>query len=1467
MRQPAGFVMAARWAVAVLTASLVLGYAPAAATAPAEPSATVDPAVRDQVAGGDATFWVLLREQADLSAAATQDWNARGQFVYDRLRATAESSQAPLRALLTSGSATYEAFWIVNALKVTAGAAVLDELAARPEVAEIRADVSYQIPDPIPGLDEPGLQTVEWNIDRINAPRVWSTFGDRGEGITVASIDTGVQYNHPALVNQYRGRKADGTFDHNYNWFDPSKVCGNPSLAPCDNNNHGTHTMGTMVGDDGNPGTNQIGVAPHAKWVAAKGCESSSCSLDALLKSGQWVIAPTDLNGQNPRPDLRPQAVNNSWGGGGGSADPFYRATVQAWVAAGIFPAFANGNGGSGCNSAAPPGNYPESYGVGAFDINNNIASFSARGPSPFGGTIKPNLAAPGVNVRSSVPGGGYANFSGTSMATPHVAATIALIWAVAPVLVGDIAATRTLLDATATSVSDLQCGGTAANNNVWGRGRLDAFKAVDQAPRGKTGTLAGTVTDAGSSAPLTGASVKVTGPLARDFITPADGKYRALLTVGTYTVAVSAFGYLSQTATVVINEGQVTTNDVALAVAPRFAVSGSVRDPDGNGIADSAVTILATPLTPTKTDADGAYRFASVPAGTYEVQAKAPSTDLCKADLTQALTVAGDVTLDFSLPQRSDAYGYFCLGAPFSFIDASTVLSLTGFAQSAAVTLPFPFTLYGRTYDTAHVSTSGFLNFLAPNGNPSHVHIPDPNPPNAAIYPFWEALVVDGQASVRTELVGTAPTRQFVIEWRNLTFSGDASRVTFEVVLFETGRVLMQYKTMAGTPRAQGASATVGIEDHDGKVALEYSFNVPGLRSSMALVYRVPPSAYVQGHLTDANDAEPVAGGSVRAVQGGAAVASTTSDKNGFYRLQLRLGSYTIEPAITNYQGDPVDVGLNTEDAFLAQDFSLRTGRADVSPNKFEFIVPADQKRTRTITLNNTGSADLAFEIKEAGGGRVTTTSTEGLALNPNYDPNGVTTEGLYTQATPPGWSITAPGNVLKSWAPGLTRIAWGVGYTGNVWISDVPGVNRNHEFTVDGVKTGRNWATPWAGEWGGDMAYDAGRGLMCQVAVGADNGIHCWNPNTGVVAGSITSGPWTSISQRGLAYRQDDDTFYIGGWNQGILYHIKGLSYADKGAVIGQCKPPDGAISGLAYNPAFDIIWEATNTPTDTIYQLNPATCNVLGTLPHPASGGFNGAGLEMDEAGNLWLLSQGTRTGQNKAYLIDSGVPAFNKVPWIDETPSSGSVTPEGAQTIELTLDTTGLQPGVYNAILFVLVNAGRQSQIRIPISLIVPAYRQGTHAAAAEYVDTLDDPWAADQQWTEGSWGFLDAGTVISTAAGIARTEDPDLYRTGRENPVAYRFEGLPSGTYQVELRFAELDESVGFNDRLFDVMIDRSVVLPAYDIFFEGGSLTAVNETFFVPVTRGRLDIRFLTRFGSPRDPLVNAVRVTHRPDR
>ena len=337
--------------------------------------AFISPEVRQQfIHRNEVSFFVILRDKADLSPAfGISDWEARGEFVHQRLVEVAESSQTELLKVLKVQGVSFRSFWVVNSIFITTDQETLvNFLATRPEVKAILSPIKGTIPKrDSTALAFPRVRTVEWNIDRIRAPLVWSTYGATGTGIVVANLDTGVEYDHPALVDQYRGNEGGGVFDHNYNWFDPSEACGSPSTAPCDPHFHGTATLGIMVGADSG-GVNQIGVAPGAQWIAAALCyETEECFAPSALAAGQWFLAPTDLNGANPNSSLRPHVINNSWGSTGG--DSWYLATVQAWVASGIFPQFAAGNDGPDCNSLISPGDYPESYTAGAFRINDTI--------------------------------------------------------------------------------------------------------------------------------------------------------------------------------------------------------------------------------------------------------------------------------------------------------------------------------------------------------------------------------------------------------------------------------------------------------------------------------------------------------------------------------------------------------------------------------------------------------------------------------------------------------------------------------------------------------------------------------------------------------------------------------------------------------------------------------------------------------------------------------------------------------------------------------------------------------------------------------------------------------------------------------------------------------------------------------------------------------------------------------------
>jgi subtilisin family serine protease len=313
-------------------------------------------------------------------------------------------------------------------------------------------------------------------VAAIKADQVWA-LGATGEGIVVSNIDSGVSRSNPSVKAAYRGA-ASGSYD--YNWHAAARE---GRTAPGDGDGHGTHVMGTMVGGVGTASTGSeraFGVAPDARWIATNGC-ADLCADAALIRSGQWILAPTKIDGSGANPAMRPHVVNNSWGLPF-SKDPFMEDVITAWEAAGIFAAFANGNEGEyGCDSSGAPGARSVTYSVGALKSDGSVAEFSSRGPGQSG-SVKPDITAPGVAVQSAAPGRTtLVPLSGTSMAAPHLAGAVALLWSAVPELVGDVLATREILDRSAVNVGGaaaLACGGTTANNNVYGEGRLDVLAA-----------------------------------------------------------------------------------------------------------------------------------------------------------------------------------------------------------------------------------------------------------------------------------------------------------------------------------------------------------------------------------------------------------------------------------------------------------------------------------------------------------------------------------------------------------------------------------------------------------------------------------------------------------------------------------------------------------------------------------------------------------------------------------------------------------------------------------------------------------------------------------------------------------------------------------------------------------------------------------------------------------------------------
>jgi hypothetical protein len=414
-------------------------------------------------AGEDVPVILEFAEHGDLGAAHGR--RAGAGAVIRSLQSVARRSQGRVSSFLQGRGRAAQAktFWINNSIAVRVPADLLPELEGFSEIETIE----YDVPVILDGAeDAAATASVDWNMTAIRVDQVWSSLGFDGTGIVIGSMDSGFDPNHPALVGKWRG----GT----NSWKDVV----NGQTTPYDDNGHGTHTMGTLVGGDGpGPFSPDIGVAYNAKFIAVKIDDATGhfYSASTVIAGAEWILDPDGDPDTNDFPDV----ASNSWLF---STQDFigFHSAVAAWRAVGIIPVFAIGNNGPGGSTTGAPGNYDNTIGVGATTSSDVIASFSSRGPSPAGNGFppdlrKPEISAPGQAVLSSVPGAGYAYYSGTSMATPHVAGTVALMLQAHP---GEMSFDE-VRDALITTSVDR---GIAGYDYDYGYGRLDALGAVTEA-------------------------------------------------------------------------------------------------------------------------------------------------------------------------------------------------------------------------------------------------------------------------------------------------------------------------------------------------------------------------------------------------------------------------------------------------------------------------------------------------------------------------------------------------------------------------------------------------------------------------------------------------------------------------------------------------------------------------------------------------------------------------------------------------------------------------------------------------------------------------------------------------------------------------------------------------------------------------------------------------------------------------
>lgn len=388
--------------------------------------------------------------------------------IVSALKQHARQTQGPVTQVLEAEGYQFQSNWISNTIEVEdCPLNLVQQISGLLSVKEIVYDIIVN-QDSIKCAADLANDTVsaEWGVTKINAPNVWSS-SNIGQNVVVGNIDSGVRSSHESLVTNWVG---------SHGWYDPRRK----TATPFDESGHGTHTMATAVGGKG------VGVAPGAQWMACKGCGMRSCSLSLLTACAQFMLCPTDANGNNCDPAKAPHIVSNSWGGG---QDPtYFQSSLDAWHAARIIPVFSAGNAGSGgCGSVASPSDSPKVFAVGATDRNDVLAPFSSLGPA-VNGRVKPDFAGPGVNIRSAWNGNDseYRKISGTSMAAPHLAGTIALVSSARPGL--SFGAVKTILiNSTDQNLpkAALTCGGTPDTvfpNNQYGYGRINAEKVVNAA-------------------------------------------------------------------------------------------------------------------------------------------------------------------------------------------------------------------------------------------------------------------------------------------------------------------------------------------------------------------------------------------------------------------------------------------------------------------------------------------------------------------------------------------------------------------------------------------------------------------------------------------------------------------------------------------------------------------------------------------------------------------------------------------------------------------------------------------------------------------------------------------------------------------------------------------------------------------------------------------------------------------------
>jgi PKD repeat protein len=1260
----------------------------------------IDPVVLEQAAeNGQADFFVWMVDKADLSQASKLATKLeKGQYVFDTLRATADRSQKDLRTFLDKERVNYRAFYIANTIFVYAGTqAQVINLAARDDVAKITANSQFQLQEPfIDPNPQEHIEGVESNISFVRAPEVWA-MGVTGQGTVMAGNDTGLMWDHPALINQYRGWNG-ATVDHNHNWWDAT---GTYPMVPGDGHGHGTHTTGTMVGDDG--GVNQIGLAPGAQTVHCKNMTDGGSGSDyTFLTCFEWDLAPWDLSGQNPQPSLAPDAINNSWGYWGGGQPQFIDATA-ALQAAGIVVEVSAGNEGSGCSSLRSPGDYAQVMTTGSVQhaggvLPGTITPFSSRGPSfldPF--DFMPDIMAPGENIRSAVPGGGYqGGWSGTSMSGPHTTALVGLMWAANPALKGMVDQTYDIIHETAVRLvgqPGSSCGGDYVDgpNNDWGYGTMDALAAVQLAMAfGSPGTLQGTVTSSGGQ-PISGATITAEHEDGYIFSTTTDaaGNYSRLVMSGVYDVTASKYGWLPETVLgVIVVEDEVTTVNFFLDPAPSYTVSGVVTDANTGWPLYSSIAISGAPIDPVWTDPlTGEYSITLVAGSLYTFTVNAwvdgylpmsrpvgPLEEDTIEDFELEVNVASCIA-----PGYSPAYAFF-----ENFESGYGAWTMTGLwnpeSQSDAcggMVAPFP-----SPTNASYYGVDGVCNFdVGYTTGSLTLQNPVTVPAEGGAVSFW--------SYEQTECSGNC-----YFDKRYTEISPDNGANWYVIGEGNTEGVWHK-RNLDVTPYAgQDLLLRFRFDSVDGAVNNYFGWMVDDI--AVATGCEPQPGSLIVGNVSDGNTYNGLVGAVVSSDMGFTTTTKATpSDpdvEDGFYSLFGPLGVQTLTASKSGYEDAMVTLDVPMWET-VQQDFVLGAGILVPEPDSFEVTVELGSTTTETLYLHNEGSSDAEFEILEVNGG-FTPVGGPGKVSIPAFT-------GEISRSGEPDSTGRAP-QVSRHPVPNAvpTGLLSGAPAFG---IDAYPGQNLVHWPDIDFPGSWSIIAPIWDAFFAGDFingnfdtlyvldyytnqlkTVDTTTGVITTIGASIPFGSESWSGMTGSVGGVMYASS-TNIS-RSTLYTLDLDT--------------------GAATVVGQITGADCVID-LAITPGEEIY--VVDICQDALYSVNPETG--AGTYIGPIGFDANFAqGMDYEEeSGTLYLAAYNSMAGgELRIADVNTGntvlvgafpggaeVTAFgfatggaSDVPWLSVYPETGTVPAGDTQEVAVTFDATVVyQPGEYSARLMV------------------------------------------------------------------------------------------------------------------------------------------------------------------------------------